>query len=218
MHLCFAIPWRTSWKPFAMFFHMIWIHVWLSLFHYSWSFVCVSFHVITWLLSSYCQDYVFYAHVLSTLISALNALLHWSGLWWCMSPKKLFFCFHMIRLKRIYNFWCSMLVLHHFLHVLFTLRGVFMRFLELTNWQEATVPVPMFSAIFMFQKSYIGNILRIGRNKSRNSYFARRKDEHRTGAGGGPEGTLTMGWCAPLARAALWWGGPGPPLTPPFHL
>jgi hypothetical protein len=36
MHLCFAIPWGISWKPFVIFFHMIWIHVWLSLFHYSW--------------------------------------------------------------------------------------------------------------------------------------------------------------------------------------
>jgi hypothetical protein len=37
-----------------------------------------------------------------------------------------------IRLKHIYNFRCSMLVLHHLLHVLFTLRGIFMRFPELT--------------------------------------------------------------------------------------
>jgi hypothetical protein len=95
MHLCFAILWRTSWKPFAIFFHMIWTHVWLSLFHYSWSFVCVSFHVITWLLSSYCQDYVSYAHVLSSLIPALNALHRWSRLWWCMPPQKLFFCYHL---------------------------------------------------------------------------------------------------------------------------
>jgi hypothetical protein len=29
----------------------------------------------------------------------------------------------------------------------------------------------LFSAIFMFQKSYAGNVLRIGRNKSRTSYF-----------------------------------------------
>jgi hypothetical protein len=43
----------------------------------------------------YCQDYISYAHVLSTLISALNALLHWSSLWWCMSPQKLFFCYHL---------------------------------------------------------------------------------------------------------------------------
>jgi hypothetical protein len=37
-----------------------------------------------------------------------------------------------IRLKRIYNFRCSMLILHHLLHVLFTLRDIFMRFPELT--------------------------------------------------------------------------------------
>jgi hypothetical protein len=41
-------------------------------------------------------------------------------------------CMSLIRLKRIYNFWCSMLVLHHLLCVLFTLRGIFMYFLELT--------------------------------------------------------------------------------------
>jgi hypothetical protein len=33
------------------------------------------FHVITWLLSSYCQDYIFYAHVLSFFIPALNAYI-----------------------------------------------------------------------------------------------------------------------------------------------
>jgi hypothetical protein len=43
----------------------------------------------------YCQDYVSYAHVLSTLIFACNALHHWSRLWWCMSPQKLFFCYHL---------------------------------------------------------------------------------------------------------------------------
>jgi hypothetical protein len=37
-----------------------------------------------------------------------------------------------IRLKRIYNFLCSMLVLHQLLCVLFTLRGIFMHFSELT--------------------------------------------------------------------------------------
>jgi hypothetical protein len=34
--------------------------------------------------------------------------------------------------KGIYNFRCSMLVLHQLLYVLFTLRGIFMHFLELT--------------------------------------------------------------------------------------
>ena len=56
----------------------------------------------------------------------------WSWLWWCMSPQKLFFLFitylledeqelslgMLIRRKRIYNFWCSMLVLHQLLYVL----------------------------------------------------------------------------------------------------
>jgi hypothetical protein len=37
-----------------------------------------------------------------------------------------------IRCKRINKFLCSMLVVHQFLCVLFTLRGIFMHFLELT--------------------------------------------------------------------------------------
>jgi hypothetical protein len=36
---------------FAMFFYMVETHTWLSMFHYSWSFVGVSFYVIAWLLS-----------------------------------------------------------------------------------------------------------------------------------------------------------------------
>jgi hypothetical protein len=36
---------------FAMFFYMLETHTWLSMYYYSWSFVCVTFHVITWLLS-----------------------------------------------------------------------------------------------------------------------------------------------------------------------
>jgi hypothetical protein len=80
---------------FAMFFDMVETHTWLSMFHYSWSFVCVTFHVITWLLSFIVKYYVSYAHVLSTLILALNALHRWSRLWWCMSPQKLLFCYHL---------------------------------------------------------------------------------------------------------------------------
>jgi hypothetical protein len=81
---------------FDMFFHMIWTHVWLSIFHYSWSFICVTFYVnYNMVAKFYCQDYVSYAHILSSLIPALNALLHWSRLWWCMSPQKLFFCYHL---------------------------------------------------------------------------------------------------------------------------
>jgi hypothetical protein len=46
----------------------------------------------------------------------------------------------------------------------------------------------LFSAIFVFQKSYIGNILRIGQNKSRTSYFSRHetKSEDEMEGGQGP--------------------------------
>jgi hypothetical protein len=37
-----------------------------------------------------------------------------------------------IGLKRIYNFWCSMLVYTPFALCFVTLRGIFMHFLELT--------------------------------------------------------------------------------------
>jgi hypothetical protein len=37
----------------------------------------------------------------------------------------------------------------------------------------------LFSAVFVFQKSYTGNILGIGRNKSQSSYLPERKTETR---------------------------------------
>jgi hypothetical protein len=69
-----------------------------------------------------------------------------------------------------------MLVLHQLLCVLFTLRGIFMHFPELTI-NEMPQCLFLFSAIFVFQKSYTGNILRIGRNKSQSSYLPEGKME-----------------------------------------
>jgi hypothetical protein len=80
-------------------------------------------------------------------------------------------------------------------------------------------PFALCFVVFVFQKSYIGNILGIGRNKSRNSYFSRTKDEDRTRAGGGPGVGHTLGqhgW--PLGHATLWCGPPGRPLTLPLRL
>ena len=82
----------------------------------------------------------------------------------------------LIRCKCIYNFWCSLLVLHKFVYVLCALCGIIMYFLELTYWQDAAVPVPVFCC-FWFQKSYTGNILEIGWNKKRSSYFHVTKTE-----------------------------------------
>jgi hypothetical protein len=44
----------------------------------------------------------------------------------------------------------------------------------------------LFSTVFVFQKSYTGNILGIGRNKSRTSQYLMKLPEVRRGDGGGP--------------------------------
>jgi hypothetical protein len=49
----------------------------------------------------------------------------------------------------------------------------------------------LFSAVFVFQKSYTGNILRIGRNKFPKSYFSWKLPEDRKRVGGGPKAALT---------------------------
>jgi hypothetical protein len=62
----------------------------------------------------------------------------------------------------------------------------------------------LFSAIFVFQKIYTGNILRIGRNEAQSSYFTPTRDEVQRRVGGGP-GATTPG------------GGAGGPLgAPPY--
>ena len=110
----------------------------------------------------------------------------------------------LIRCKRIYNFWCSMSVLHQFLYVSYHFIALFMRFPELTYWRDAAVPVPVFCC-FWFQKSCTGNILRIGWNKVRTSYFSEEKTEPedevpealegpRQGPGAGP-GLAAPGLC-----------------------
>jgi hypothetical protein len=56
------------------------------------------------------------------------------------------------------------------------------------------------SAIFVFQKSYTGNILRIGRNKSQTSQYLMKLLENRRGDGEGPGASLTTrGVAQPLA-------------------
>jgi hypothetical protein len=70
----------------------------------------------------------------------------------------------------------------------------------------------LFFAVFVFQKSYIGNILGIGRNKSRTSYFYRSftKTEDETEGGQGPASP-------PGARPSPWSRPPvvRPPGPPP---
>jgi hypothetical protein len=52
----------------------------------------------------------------------------------------------------------------------------------------------LFFTVFMFQKSYTGNILGIGQNKFQKSYFPRKLPENQRGVGEGPQAALTLGW------------------------
>jgi hypothetical protein len=95
MHLCFATPWRTSWK----LLYYVFLYNWDTYLTFNASLLMIfclcSFSCYNLVAKFYCQNYVSYDHVLSTLISALNALLHWSRLRWCMSPPKLLFYYHL---------------------------------------------------------------------------------------------------------------------------
>jgi hypothetical protein len=72
----------------------------------------------------------------------------------------------LIRLKRIYNFLCSMLVYAPFaLCFVYTLWH-FYAFSGTNLLMICHSASSLFSAIFVFQKSYTRNILGIGRNKS----------------------------------------------------
>jgi hypothetical protein len=108
---------------FAMFFYMVETHTWHSMHYYPWSFVCVTFHVISWLLSFIVKIMSFMP--MFRVLWSQHSMLYiiWSRLCWCMS---------LIRLQRIYNFLCSMLVFTPFAQCFVTLCGTFMHFPELT--------------------------------------------------------------------------------------
>jgi hypothetical protein len=60
----------------------------------------------------------------------------------------------------------------------------------LTRWHSAS---SLFSTVFVFQKSYLGNILRIGRNKSQKSRYSQELPEDQRGDREGPQGAHTTG-------------------------
>jgi hypothetical protein len=83
-----------------------------------------------------------------------------------MSPHEISKKYKLIRLKRIYIFWCSMLVYTPFaLYFVYT-SWRFYAFYETNLLTRCHSVSSLFSAVFVFQKSYTGNILGIGRNKS----------------------------------------------------
>ena len=111
-----------------------------------------------------------------------------------------------------------MLVYCQLPYVLLVLLGVFIDFLSLTYWQDATVPVPVFCC-FWFQKSYKGNIRGIDKASYlkwfRNRRLQKAEDELE---GGHTVATPLPGAGQTLVRAWLGCGPPAPPRTPLLRL
>jgi hypothetical protein len=109
-----------------------------------------------------------------------------------------------------------------FLHHLLSVSLYFVVFLYIF-WNEPINEMPQCQfpifCYFVFQKSYTGNILGIGRNKSQTSKYLTELPEDRRGDGAEPEGGHTIGRHGLGLAHALWWcGPPGPPLTLPLRL
>jgi hypothetical protein len=230
MHLWFAIPWRTSWIPLCYVFLYGW-NTHLTFNAYVFIFCLCYFSVITWLLSFIVKIMSFMP--MFRVLWSQHSMLYivWSKLCWCMSPKKLLFCYHLptrgqARVKLgdawyvsnvsiIFDAPC--LFMYHLLCLLlhFVAFLCIFRINLLTRCHSAS---SLFSAIFVFQKSYTGNILGIGWNKSQSSYFSLYEMESKAETEGaigrphppwcGPPPSRTEDRCGPLVHL----------LTSPFRL
>ena len=94
----------------------------------------------------------------------------------------------LIRCKRIYNFWCSMLVFYPMPYCLCMLSMHLPSFLgwfhTLTYWQDAPGQL-LFFVVFLFQKSSEGNILGMGWKSTEIKFYPQRRStpkENRRGA------------------------------------
>jgi hypothetical protein len=126
---------------------------------------------------------------------------------------------NVIRLQRIYNFWCSMLVFYTICLLFRYTSWHFYAFSGTNLLTSRHSASSLFSAVFVFQKWYTGNILGIGRNKFLKSYFPQKLPKIRRGDGVGPWGSHTPGWRGPgPGRAPYVWDRLGPLLTMPLRL
>jgi hypothetical protein len=80
---------------FAMCFSMLHINKWLSMHYYSWSFVCVTFHVVTWLLSSMVR--IVSLMPMFRVLWSQHAMLYFKliKIVFVHVTSKLFFCYHL---------------------------------------------------------------------------------------------------------------------------
>jgi hypothetical protein len=123
-----------------------------------------------------------------------------------------------IRLKRIYNFLCSMLVYTQFSLCFVTLYGLFMHFPELTYYRDTTVPVPYFLLFLCFRKVTQEIFSELDEMKPEPPIFPDTRQSPKESQRG-PGTSHTLGWRGwTPGRAPLWCGAPSPPLTSPLRL
>jgi hypothetical protein len=111
-----------------------------------------------------------------------------------------------------------MLVLNHLLHVLFTLRGVFMHFPELTYWRDAIVQLPCFPQFCVSEKLHRKYSWNWTKQRPKLLFFpdkGRRPNESRRGARGKPHPRVAR---RPPGRATRGWGPLVHLLTTPLRL
>jgi hypothetical protein len=140
-----------------------------------------------------------------------------------MSPQKLFFCYHLTTRGRAgvklgdadtSQTYLKFLMLHAcFYTICLVFRYTSWHFYAISGTNLLTrchSVSSLFSAVFVFQKSYTGNILGIGRNKFWNSYFfpneGRGPNGSRRGARGWPhhQGARPSPWPRPLVVRPPW--------------
>jgi hypothetical protein len=115
-----------------------------------------------------------------------------------------------IRLKHIYNFLCSMLILHQLLCVLFTLRSIFMYFYAFsgTNLLTRCHSVSSCFLLFLYFRKVIQEIFsKLDETKAKVPIYLKGRWSPE-GDGARPEGSRTIGWRRPPPSRATRWCGP----------
>jgi hypothetical protein len=199
MHLCFALFEGQAENHLYVFSYDLNTHL-NFIISFSWSFVCVHFYVYNMVAKSLLSRLYLSCPCFKFLWSQLtNTYIYDQD---CVGACHLLHaCFYTICLIFCYTSW-------HF----YAFSGTNL----LTSRHSAS---SLFSTVFVFRKSYTGNILGIGRNKFLKSYFSRKLPEIRRGDGVGPWGGHTPGRRGPApGHAPYVWDHLGPLLTMPLRV
>jgi hypothetical protein len=142
----------------------------------------------------YLVDQIVLVHVTSKIILVITYLLE---------DEQELSLGMLIRIKRIYYFWCSMLIFTPIALRFVTLRGIFVRFPEPTYWQDATVLVSYFLLFLCFRKATQEIFSELDETNSQTHIFPgqRMRTEREPEGGQGP--------------ASPWGGATQPLATPP---